>query len=287
AAQLEGQPTREARLHQWGAGDRGDAHVLGRLEERLPPRRPDGPRRRRRGLVVRRARLLRLGQRGLGHDDVVGRLHDAEPVRLAADFAGQCGERAEREVLPRVGRDAVAIPGRGAVDADPALVAQRLEQLERRAHARQELGAIDGAELRLRVVQVVHVDALHAEVRAAALDLRAQEGRREAVIASDQLLRPAQARLDEALAYVLRVRTRRAGRCAVERDVAALGADDDLVAHGDPLLDGEAERAAERALAALAAVVDRGVQQVHAAGQARERRGLVALVVLRVALAQV
>src|SRR5690606_18978964 len=142
-------------------------------------------------------------------------------------------------------------------------------------------------ELRLRVVQVVHVDALHAEVRAAALDLRAQEGRREAVIASDQLLRPAQARLDEALAYVLRVRPRRAGRCAVERDVAALGADDDLVAHGDPLLDGEAERAAERALAALAAVVDRGVQQVHAAGQARERRGLVALVVLRVALAQV
>src|SRR5690606_18183987 len=97
----------------------------------------------------------------------------------------------------------------------------------------------------------------------------------------------AQPRLDEALAHVLHVRARRARRRAVERDVAALGADHDLVARDDPLLDGEAERAAERALAALAAVVDRGVQQVDAAGQARERRGLVAVVVLRVAFTQV
>src|SRR5690606_13657889 len=64
-------------------------------------------------------------------------------------------------------------------------------------------------------------------------------------------------------------------------------ADHDLVACDDALLDRATQCAAEGALAALAAVVDGGVQQVHAAGQARERGGFVALVVSRVTLAEV
>jgi hypothetical protein len=119
-------------------------------------------------------------------------------------------------------------------------------------------------------VDVVDVDRLDAEVLAALVDLVAQVRGGHAVRVVDEIVERRDPVLDERL---LEPRGGIGRGLALEREVAALGAQENLVARelagGDAVL----QRAAERPLRALEAVVDRAVEDVDALRD-RAARGL-------------
>src|SRR5262249_32341740 len=151
--------------------------------------------------------------------------------------------------------------GGGAVGGDAPRRDRFLERAECRAHAGQELGAIDLAELGLGVVQVVNVQGFEPEIGAALIDLIAQVARGHAMGALRDVAGLDDPRLDvrrrEVRAWIAR-------DGAVEWDESALGRHDDLVALDEATADRGAQRRADRALAALMAIVHRGVEHVDA-----------------------
>jgi len=108
---------------------------------------------------------------GLVHLQIERQLDGAKPVLLAGDVPGRREHLRERQILLIIGLQPVAVPGGRAVAADPAFVAGALERLEGQAQAPEEFGAWHLAELRLRIMDVVDVDAPDPQVPAAAVDL--------------------------------------------------------------------------------------------------------------------
>src|SRR5574341_1686634 len=152
----------------------------------------------------------------------------------APGLPGRADQLLEREIAGRPRILPVAVPRRRPVDADLALAHGGLQRFERGADAREELRSVDGLELRFGVVDVIDVERVEAEVGAASLDLVAEVAGRHAVRAARHVAGPDDSRL-EVRRREPRARVARDG--AVERDVAALGGDDDLVAADDPAAD--------------------------------------------------
>src|SRR4051812_12924040 len=113
-------------------------------------------------------------------------------------------ELCEREMIGRVGRAAEAVPRGDAVAGDASGGDLLLEQLEGRADAGPELRPRHAPELRLRVVDVVQVDARDAEVPEAPADLVGEEAGRHRVRAARDLLRLQDTRLHVRIADVRR-----------------------------------------------------------------------------------
>src|SRR5206468_7585022 len=159
------------------------------------------------------------------------------------------------------GPGAEAVPGGDAEASDAAGRHLSLEHLEGGADTGQEVLAGNAAELRLGVVHVVDVDAGEAQVAEAPPELVLEVARRHRVPATHHVLGLEDAGPHVGVAHVLTGIDRHA---AVEGDVAALGAHDELLAREAALaLEGD-EGLADDTLAALRAVVDGGVEQVAA-----------------------
>ena len=171
-AHLLRQLARELRLQQRRAGDDGDAELRGGLEH------GDGA-----VADALRGRPDRLVER-----EVHGQLHRAKVVVVASRIARARHEHLETQVSARVGRRAQPVPCCAAVAGDLAHAAPLLEQLERAGDALPQLALVHRVQLLFRVVQVVEIDGLDAEVGAAARELVGDERRREAVAARDDLV---------------------------------------------------------------------------------------------------
>ena len=129
------------------------------------------------------------------------------------------------------------------------------------AKTRMQLVPGDLLELGLRVVHIVNVHAIQAEVLPAARQLMTQIGRCQAVTPRHEVFGPQDRRADERLVDI-GPRIRRI--LAVEGKESALGGHQDLVPRRTPQPDQGAESGAHGPLAALVAVVDRAVQDVTA-----------------------
>ena len=124
--------------------------------------------------------MIVRGER-FGHREVEGELHEAEAVGVAPGLARKLEHAFERVVAARARRDAEAVPRRHAVEPESAPGALALQLLEGRAQTPLELLARDRLELRLRVVDVVHVHGLKAEVAERLRELVREVVRRHAV----------------------------------------------------------------------------------------------------------
>ena len=203
----------DAGLEQRGAGDYGNPQTGGGLQH-----------------------VLRAIQIGLHHPQVEGQLDEAEMVAGAALFGGDLGEarQAERVLL------AEALPGGGAVPANPALVHLAFELGEGATDAVFKLRRRPEAELGFGVVQVEDVDGVHAQIGAAAVDLVGQKPGREGVHAAHHV----------------------AGRERIGDGAggqkSGFGADDNFIALEAP------EGRADAAFGSLVAVVDGAIEEVDA-----------------------
>ena len=156
---------------------------------------------------------------------------------------------------------AEAVPGGHAVELDFSGLHHRFEKNECVADAFVKIGARDFAELRFGIVEVVDVDAIDAEIVEAAADLIFEEARRYAVAAADDVVGSEDAGLD---VFAIEVVVGIGRHCAVGREVAAFGAEDEFFA-GESLLEQVFDGGADAALAALEAIVDGAVDDVDAA----------------------
>ena len=126
-----------------------------------------------------------------------------------------------------------------------------------------KVGLVHRAELGLRVVDVVDVDGLDAQVGAAPVELVGEEARGDAVAVAHDLVG-----LDDPGLHV----------GAPARDAAAsepaLGRDQHVLARDPDLPRQRAQHRAHVALAALVAIVDRGVHHVEPQLERAPHRGL-------------
>ncbi len=118
-------------------------------------------------------------------------------VVITADIARDADELAQVEMSARIGRRAESVPRRASVAADVAAFDSLLEQRERVTEYRAEPCRLDGVELLLGVVEIVHVDRAHAEVCLTRLDLMRDERRRQRVAATNDILGCHDAWIDE------------------------------------------------------------------------------------------
>jgi hypothetical protein len=139
-------------------------------------------------------------------------------------------------------------------------------------------------ELRLGVVQVVDVDLGDAEIAQAPPELILEIARRDGMPAGDEVFGFEDARLHVHVAHVLGGIDRNR---PVEREVAALRAEDELIAARHVLALERHQHLTDQPLAALGAVVDRGVEQVAAEMEGVDDRLAIACVGGVVLVAQV
>ena len=265
---LRRQAPRQTALEDRGRGESGEPQ---------PARRDE--RRHRRSVELLGRREERLRQR-----EIHRQLHRREaglPARRGV--ARQLGEAREAQPLALVAA-AQTVPGGDAVARDRPRRDLPLELGERGAQPVLDRGARHLGELGLGVVEVVEVERREPEVLAAAADLIGQEPRRERVAAGDQLSRLDQPAREISAAHGL---ARLLVELGVERQVAALGRDEHLVALDQAALDGAGQRPADGALAALVAIVDGAVEDVAARREGGGDRILVVAVARRAGLAEI
>src|SRR5439155_12080000 len=181
--------------------------------------------------------VFRTPREGFHHAQVEGKLDESEMVFRPAFFGADFRElwQAERALLEK------AIPGGDAIAADPELFHQPLQTGEGPPDAALKHVARHEAELGFRVVEIEHVDGVHAQVGPAALDLIGQKLRRYAMHAARDLV------LLENHWHGARYQE------------PGLGADHNLIPL-EPL-----QRGADATLGTLVAVVDGGVEEIDAA----------------------
>ena len=158
-----------------------------------------------------------------------------------------------------------AAPGGKAPGPDPAQrdgLLQGLDGFDQRAP--KVVGPLRG-ELELGILDAVDVDRLQPQVAAAALDLVLEERAVHAVLAVHQRVRVDQARVDVGRVQVALRLAPRAREIGVDRQVAALADHADLVALHAPFGDRPPQGRAQRPLAGLRAIGERGVEHVDTA----------------------
>src|SRR5277367_3882871 len=151
------------------------------------------------------------------------------------------------------------------------------------AYPLQKIRARHFAQLGLRIVQVVDVDALDAEIAQATLQLIFQESRRHAVAAAYKVVRAEYSGLD---VFAIEIFRRIGRHCAIGSQIPALGAENKFFAR-DSLFGQILDGGADAALASLKAVVDGRIDNVDAALDRRRNRRGVALISLVVGLAEI
>src|SRR6266850_3939255 len=174
-------------------------------------------------------------------------------------------------ILARVGLGAKTVPGRHTIVSDLSVGYALLEKLKRRAQTLPELFRRYGSQLRLRIVNVVDVDAGQVHVRQRLPELALQIPRRHAVRAAGDICEARDPGLHESLFDVL---PNIARRLAVKRQVTALGANHDLVTRKSPLVE-FSQGCANRSFTSLKTIIGGCVDDVRAQfNGARETFGI-------------
>ncbi len=242
-------PADEPASVERGAREDHGARVAQALEDRPAP--------------AVRAELAREG-RPFAHREAVGELDRAQMVLRLTDLERDLEEIDDREMAAvRVGQQE-AVPGREPVGPDPASGHRALERLEGPHEGAAEPVDPERAKLDLGLLDQVVVEGREAEIATAPFDLVEQEARGQDVSAVDVL------EVDEAGIDVGRVEVALGGGMvpdarAVGRQGAPLRHDDDLLARDLSLGEGAAKGLADRPLARLEPVRERGVH--HVAGR--------------------
>ena len=155
----------------------------------------------------------------------------------------------------------VAIPGGGAVAADFAGRDLGFEHGKCLFDSAVKLRPWPFLQLGLRIVQVVNIDARQAQIAQAPLDLVVEVARRDTV-PLDDLVRTRQAGLDES---AVDVSARIRWHLTVKGQIPPFSRDHDLLALHPAFLVERSQDLTNPPLAALVAVVNRGIQHVTAA----------------------
>ena len=111
------------------------------------------------------------------------------------------------------------------------------------------------------------------------VDAEAEKARRETMAAGDDLLLTQHFRREKLAFQEGSIRLPRQGGRAVERDVPAFGADDQLLAPHRGVAEQSLNRRSERTLRPLVPIVDRGIDQIDAGRDGGAHRALVRRVV--------
>src|SRR5205823_1551868 len=135
----------------------------------------------------------------------------------------------QREMRSALWRNAERIPRCASVHADLATLGRFFEHRERRPQTIPKFGARHRSELLTGVVDVVHVDRSEAEVLSTLGETVAKETRRQAVSTCHDFFRSNHLLVDELALHVRLIFFARRWRLAVERDISALGADNELL----------------------------------------------------------
>src|SRR6185437_507176 len=147
-----------------------------------------------------------------------------------------------------------------------------------------ELAARHGVELLLRIVYVVDVDRIDAEVRDTAFDLIAQECRSDAVAARNQLVGAYDSRFEILTRDVRTVLLLARGRRRVQRQITAVGR------HEDPrvaiAVAPVAQHTPDHPLGSLPALVARRIHVIHTQLDRPPQRAIVSRVFLACRSAQ-
>src|SRR5215216_801194 len=161
----------------------------------------------------------------------------------------------------RIRRNTKSIPRRHTIMRELALSPVLLKTLKRQLQPIVKLLLFNVLQLRLGIVNVINVHTLQAHVSQRLVKLVLQVRRRHAMTTADDIVERSNARLHESLIHIL---TDIARRRAVERKVAALGADDELIARDAVLVGEYLQRFADRTFASLKTIVSSRIDDVDA-----------------------
>src|SRR5580698_4586829 len=175
-----GEIPRDLALEERGSGDESDTEI-GRGFHRSFFFSVDG--------------LIALGE-GFGHSEVERELDEAEVMIFTCHVLGGGGYFGELHRIAGPGFLTEAVPRGHAVKLNLSILHGGFQKNERVADAFEEVGARNFAELRFRVVEVVDVDAIDAEILEAAVELIFEEARRHAVASADDVVGRQDARLN-------------------------------------------------------------------------------------------
>ena len=178
----------------------------------------------------------------------------------AAGFPGHFHHPFQRVIFRRVGRSAKAIPGGHAIVSCLSLRDALLQKLEGGAKTSPELEGRNRRQLRFGIVHVVNVDTRKIQIAQRLVQLSLEITRRHAMRAGCDVGPTCDAGLDE---VVLDILPHVARRRAVEREIAALGADDNFFTRKTTSAQ-FAERGANRSFASLKAIIRGRVDYVRA-----------------------
>ena len=216
-----------------------------------------------RGSDNRHARAVErlIGARqGFGHPQVARQLHEAKMVRSSGDVPRDRFHRGERKKILGVFALAECVPGGQPVEMNFRRGHGGFQKFKRGAQARVEHFARHFAQLRFRIVQVIHVNRFDAQIAAAALELVGNKFRRHRVASGGDV---AFAQNSGFHVFAIEIFAGVGGHVAVRREESALRANHEFLARiAAPRK--FRKRRAHGTLRTLEAVVDRGVDHVHA-----------------------
>src|SRR6185369_10945792 len=166
-------------------------------------------------------------------------------------------------IMAGIRRGTETIPSRYAVKRELALPPVLFESFKRQLQACIKLRFRHIRQLRLGIVDVINIHILQTHVSQRLVELILQVRRSHAMTATHNIVPRSDPRFDESLVHVLTQLGGVSRRCAVERKITTLRADDELLAH-DAMLGEYLQRAANRSLAALKAIVSGSIDHIYA-----------------------
>ena len=205
------QSTRGLALQDRTAGDCGDPESLGRLKH----------------AHVFIADFLVLKEERFRHGQIEWQLNETQMMIVAARFPGYFQHPFERMIFRRVRLSSKTIPGCHTVILDPSVRDAQFQELKRGVKTSPELVLRNRRQLRFRIVHVVDIHTRKIQVAQRLVQLVLEITRRHTVRPASDVGPTCNAGVYEIffdiLPHVARWR-------AVEREVAALGADNDFCA---------------------------------------------------------
>src|SRR6476660_5625824 len=162
-------------------------------------------------------------------------------------------------ILPRLTSNTKAIPGSDTICSELSLFAVFFETYKRRRDSVIKLVRGNVPQLRFRIVNVVDVDCLDLHIAERLVELVLKIARCHTVATADEIIKRCNTGFDECL---LKIIPDVASRHSIERDVTALGADNQLTTRVAKLIDEIVQGFSDSSFASLKPVVCSGVDHV-------------------------
>src|SRR5947207_3342091 len=196
------------------------------------------------------------------HREIDGQLNHSEMMFRAADCASHRDQILQAQMVAGVRMDAESVPCRAAVESNDTALYLVFQRGECILHHVEKPWPAQDLQLLFRIVEIINVNDCETEVVSAAFNLILQISRSKTVATADDIAGAHHTALEVLAVEKLAISVFGRGRTFLERYVAAFGANDDLLAFDGAHRDRIANRVAKGALRPLAAVIDRGIEQI-------------------------